>query len=331
MAKPQKYEYLLEKSQQAAISAIEIYNKPDFKYREEAFCILMVNAWEILLKAKILKDNKNVLKSIYVPLKTVTKEQKKTKRFYPKSNRAGNPMTLDIFSALKKLNIDSTLKQNIGLMVEIRDNSIHFVNKEKVLQKKILEIGIATLKSYVTLFNQWFDVDLSRYNFYLMPLSFFHPAEIESFSINKLDKQTKNILNYIKTKERYYPSDDNKEHNVSLRLKTSFEKVSKTENDSAMEVKITANPNAPAFRIEQESAFKNRYTLDHSDLLKNCKLRYSNFREGKKFNGIKKNVLKIDKKYADQWPANYKKPKVTDPYFYSTECYKVLDQNYTKK
>ena len=57
---------LLEKSIAACISGIEIYNKPDFKYREETFTILMINAWELLLKAKILKDNKNNIQSIYI-------------------------------------------------------------------------------------------------------------------------------------------------------------------------------------------------------------------------------------------------------------------------
>lgn len=32
---------ILEKSVHAALSAIEVYNKPDFKYREETFAILM--------------------------------------------------------------------------------------------------------------------------------------------------------------------------------------------------------------------------------------------------------------------------------------------------
>ena len=49
------YKCLLDKSLAAALAAIEIYNKPDFKYREESFVILVVNAWELLLKAKILK------------------------------------------------------------------------------------------------------------------------------------------------------------------------------------------------------------------------------------------------------------------------------------
>ena len=47
-------ESLIEKSVACAVSAIEIYNKPDFKYREETFSILMINSWELILKAKII-------------------------------------------------------------------------------------------------------------------------------------------------------------------------------------------------------------------------------------------------------------------------------------
>ena len=49
-------ESLIEKSIACAVSAIEIYNKPDFKYREETFSILMINSWELVLKAKLIKD-----------------------------------------------------------------------------------------------------------------------------------------------------------------------------------------------------------------------------------------------------------------------------------
>ena len=37
-----------EKSLNAALSALEIYNKPNCNYREENFCILMINAFELL-------------------------------------------------------------------------------------------------------------------------------------------------------------------------------------------------------------------------------------------------------------------------------------------
>lgn len=54
MATPR--EMLLENSISAALASIEIYNKPDFKYREQSFTILNINAWELLLKANALLD-----------------------------------------------------------------------------------------------------------------------------------------------------------------------------------------------------------------------------------------------------------------------------------
>lgn len=73
---------VLEKSVAAAVSAIEIYNKPDFKYRSETFSILMTNAWELLLKAKLLKDNKNDLRSIQVRERRRLKDGSYSKRLY---------------------------------------------------------------------------------------------------------------------------------------------------------------------------------------------------------------------------------------------------------
>ena len=53
------------KSVQAAVAAIEVYNKPNFSYREEAFALLMSNAWELLLKAKWLLDHGDSVDSLY--------------------------------------------------------------------------------------------------------------------------------------------------------------------------------------------------------------------------------------------------------------------------
>jgi hypothetical protein len=46
---------LLDKSIDAMVAAIEVYNKPRFSHREESFSILAVNAWELLLKARLLQ------------------------------------------------------------------------------------------------------------------------------------------------------------------------------------------------------------------------------------------------------------------------------------
>ena len=57
---------LLDRALAATVAAIEIYNKPDFPYRSETFCILAINGWELLLKAKWLKENSNRIQSLYV-------------------------------------------------------------------------------------------------------------------------------------------------------------------------------------------------------------------------------------------------------------------------
>jgi hypothetical protein len=57
---------LLQNAEAALISAIEIYNKPTFAYREETFAILALNAWELLLKAKLLEIKENKSSCLYI-------------------------------------------------------------------------------------------------------------------------------------------------------------------------------------------------------------------------------------------------------------------------
>ena len=46
---------LLNKSKEAFSMAIELYNKPTIRYRVEGFAIFICNAWELMLKAHMLK------------------------------------------------------------------------------------------------------------------------------------------------------------------------------------------------------------------------------------------------------------------------------------
>lgn len=66
MKRNKLYRSLLDKSVACMMSAIEIYNKPDFKYREGSFAILAVNAWEMLLKAQVLDMNSMRETCLYV-------------------------------------------------------------------------------------------------------------------------------------------------------------------------------------------------------------------------------------------------------------------------
>jgi hypothetical protein len=54
------YRALRNNSKAAMLAAIEIYNKPQISYRDECFTILLVNAWELLVKAILSKNKQRI-------------------------------------------------------------------------------------------------------------------------------------------------------------------------------------------------------------------------------------------------------------------------------
>lgn len=325
-----RYKKLLNKSIQSAISAIEIYNKPDFKYREESFSILMINAWELLFKAKILCDSNGKLNFIYIPEKKTTKEGKPLKRFYPKRNRSNNPRTLDIFSSMKKNETDPVLQENIGLLVEIRDNSIHFMNNEKEFEKIVLEIGVATLKSYITLINEWFNYNLNQFNFYLMPISFFHTFEMESFSINNKTRQQENFFAYVSKKMIDNPIDLNNNHNIALKIETKFER---SNTSKALSVKYDKNS---SIVIRQEldnkvrTGLKNGTLFEYYDLVEKLKKECPNFVQNSEFHEQRKIMIGNEKYHLRNYLNPIKKTG-TKKDFWTIEAFNVLKKFYNNK
>ena len=57
----QKYIWrLLHKSISAIVLSLEIINKPSIPYRIESFLFLLLNAWELLLKARIINIERSI-------------------------------------------------------------------------------------------------------------------------------------------------------------------------------------------------------------------------------------------------------------------------------
>ena len=80
---------LLDRAIAATVAAIEIYNKPDFLYREEAFAVLAINGWELLLKAKWLDDHGNKISALYVKEFRKNKDGTNSKKLKIKRTRSG--------------------------------------------------------------------------------------------------------------------------------------------------------------------------------------------------------------------------------------------------
>lgn len=94
------HQRFVDKSAAAITAAVEVYNKPGFSYREETFAILALNAWELLLKAKVLKDAKNSIASLRVYESRRTKSGAPSKKQYLKYNRAGNPTSISLHACI---------------------------------------------------------------------------------------------------------------------------------------------------------------------------------------------------------------------------------------
>ena len=321
---------MLEKSIAAMLSAIEIYNKPDFKYREETFSVLCINSWELLLKAKVLNLASNKLASLYAMENKTLKDGKKSSIKRPKKNRSGNPMSVGLFEAYRIIaedygvKIDKVVNDNLVALTEIRDNSIHFVNEDFLLALKIQELGSASLQNYLHLVSAWFGDVLSGYNFYLMPLSFFRNfADAPGVSLNSSEKK---VLEYIRKSEELYDDSENVgDYNLTLRIDVKFQKVKST---SGIPVQITNDPHATAVFLSEED-FTDKYPWDYDVLSTRLTKRYSDFKKNEKYHKIRKQLEK-DNNFGYQRLLNPKNPRGGKKTFYNPNIQKEFDKHYTK-
>lgn len=318
------YRSLLDKSIASMLSAIEIYNKPNFGYREETFAILAVNAWELLLKAYILKINKYNLNSIYILEPIFKKNGEKSVRKKPVLNKVGNPKTISISEALTKLTnnkqIPLNLTQSIDTLIELRDNAVHFVN-EYILVKEIQELGFACIKNYISIIKKWeLDIDLNGYNFYLMPLAY---VDTKIFSDAIITNESKRYKDFVLSKLLNKDVND-EEFDIAISIDINF---NKTNTFSGIEV--TNDKDGIKINLSEEDIRK-KFPLTHGEMIKKAKSRYTNFKVDKAFHALIKEVKKNTQLFYYRMldPDNNKtqgKP------FYSSNIWKELDKHYTKK
>lgn len=322
---------VLEKSIAAMLSAIEIYNKPDFKYREETFAVLCINAWELLLKAKVLNLAGNKPAALYAMEYKTLKSGERSKIKRPKINRSGNPMSVGLVECCRIITedygskIEKVVQDNLSALTEIRDNAIHFVNDDFALSLKVQELGTAALQNYLHLVRVWFGDVLGRYNFYLMPMSFFRDFDTAKGTV--LNSAEKKLLSYIKSVESQYDEgDEPSNYNLSLRIDVRFHKGKST---GALPVQITNDPAAPEVRLVEEDII-DKYPWDYQNLTTRLSKRYVDFKANKKYHDLRK-PLEENPKFAHQRFLNPKNPKGGKKTLYNTNILKEFDAHYQRR
>ncbi len=130
---------LTEKSIEAFILGLEIYNKPTIKYRIEGFSFFIVNAWELMLKATLLKRGE----SIY---------------FTDKPDR-----TLSVENVIRKIYTDKNtrIRLNLEKIIELRNISTHYITEDYEI--KYAPLFQACVLNFVNEIERFHDIDITQY------------------------------------------------------------------------------------------------------------------------------------------------------------------------
>ena len=282
-----RYKELLDRAIAAMVAAIDVYNKPDFPYRAESFTILAINAWELLLKAKWLKDNANNIHCLHIYETFTLKNGTNGRRKKIKPTRSGNPYTHSLNYLgnilVEKRVLDQLAWNNLRALEELRDSTVHFYHKSPKFSELLQEIGAAALKNFTSAISDWFGRDLSEFNFYLMPLSFVPlPSQVEAIVLNR---EETNFLNYIQSLE---PTEADPTSRYSFTVNVEVRFTRSTAKD-ALAVKVTNDPTALSIRLTEEQ-FLEKYPWDYETLTDKCRERYSDFKVDRKYHRIRKEL-----------------------------------------
>lgn len=131
---------LIDKSKECFTMAIEIYNKPTIKYRVEGFSLFICNAWELMLKAYLIKHEG--MSSIY---------------YKDNPNR-----TISLENCLRKIftNEKTPLRKNLEKIIELRNTSTHFITEE--YEMVYIPLFQACVLNFVEKMNEFHNVDMTE-------------------------------------------------------------------------------------------------------------------------------------------------------------------------
>ena len=137
---------LVDKSVEAYILALETINWISIQYRIETFCYLICNAWELLLKAKIIEDTRKT-NSIYYK--------------YYKTQRENPKRSLSLQDCLERImpSEKDAIRRNVERVKELRDEATHLVIGQ--IPSEVISLFQASVVNYHNRLTTWFGVSLT--------------------------------------------------------------------------------------------------------------------------------------------------------------------------
>ena len=230
---------LVDKSIEAFILGLELYNKPTIKYRVEGFSFFIVNAWELMLKAEML--NRGL--SIY---------------YKDNPNR-----TVSVDVAIRKIysDINTRIRLNLEKVIELRNISTHYITED--YEQKYAPLFQACVLNYVNEIKRFHSVSIEDHvtqNFLIITTS-YEPLENEQIKLKYAPEVAEKLIqqaNEIDVLRETYDSDK-----FAINIRQNLY-ITKKKKDADFSVSIVkgSDTNVEIIKELKDPANTHRYTFN---------------------------------------------------------------------
>lgn len=266
---------LVDKSIEAFIMGLEIYNKPTIKYRIEGFSFFICNAWELMLKAELLNRNEDI--------------------YY--SDKSGRTLSLE--PTIKKIYSDKNTRVRLNLekIIELRNISTHFITED--YEAKYAPLFQACVLNFVNEIKRFHDIDISNYisqNFLTITAN-YEPLSNEQIRLKYPPEIAERFIqqsNQIDVLTQEYDSDK-----FAIPIKQNLYITKKKDEADFVIAMASESPNKVAIVKElKDPANTHKYAFNNVIAVVNNRLSKSNIKLGYK-NGFNSYVLNLFIEFYD--------------------------------
>jgi len=234
---------LIKKSVEAFILGIEIYNKPTIKYRVEGFSFFICNAWELMLKARLISS------------------EGPDSIFYP--NNPDRTITLE--NCIQKIftNKKDPLRLNLEKIIELRNTSTHYVTEDyEMIFAPLFQACIFNFIDKMSLFHNIDVTDYISQNFITLA---FRSDDLDPSLIRaKYSSDTADKL--LKTKKELESLSQENNPSFSIEINHNFYITKKAEGADAT-VRIAADGETPVKIIKEQKDPSNTHKYSRNTSL----------------------------------------------------------------
>ena len=312
---------LLKSSQAALFAGIEIHNKPQISYRYPTTTILVINAWELALKAFVYK---------FIGKKQVFEHDgKHTKHF-----TAILGLVREYINKSENNKCFNAIYENLDKLNEYRSSYVHFIGKE--LDPIIFMLISKAVLNYDVFLKKYFNKDVTKDDdLIILPIGMKLPFNPIDYLKQDYASSHNDFVNCV-IKAIKELSDDGIQDSIVIGIDIYADRIRNLKNADIIAaldntptavplvktVRITDDPKAPAMRVEPLLP-----PLTYDDLRKKIKEQKHDILFNNTFNKAMKKI-KGNREFCESRYLDPKKKSGLKKEFYTLKAIDAVIEEY---